>query len=76
MLYSVKPFSQKSSPACTELEMMMMDWLGKLLDLPGDFLFSESGGKGGGVIQVKSGHFSGLYIAAYPLSMYIPCTSG
>jgi len=30
----------------------MMDWLGKLLDLPEQFLAS-SGGKGGGVIQVS-----------------------
>ena len=30
--------------------MQMMDWLGKMLDLPPHFLFS-SGGKGGGVIQ-------------------------
>lgn len=28
----------------------MMDWLGKMLDLPPDFL-ACSGGKGGGVIQ-------------------------
>lgn len=28
----------------------MMDWLGKMLDLPKEFL-SSSGGKGGGVIQ-------------------------
>ena len=28
----------------------MMDWLGKMLDLPPEFLAS-SGGKGGGVIQ-------------------------
>ena len=28
----------------------MMDWLGKLLDLPPEFLAS-SGGRGGGVIQ-------------------------
>jgi len=40
---------QIASPACTELEMVVMDWLAKLLDLPGDFL---STGKGGGVIQV------------------------
>ena len=39
-----------SSPACTELEMLAMDWLAKLLQLPDDFL---SGGKGGGVIQVS-----------------------
>lgn len=43
-------FSWASSPACTELEMVVMDWLGKMLDLPPDFLFC-SGGKGGGVIQ-------------------------
>ncbi|GBL93386.1 Aromatic-L-amino-acid decarboxylase [Araneus ventricosus] len=39
-----------SSPACTELEMVMMDWLGKALQLPEHFLF-ESKGAGGGVIQ-------------------------
>ena len=27
------------SPACTELEMVMMDWLGKMLSLPQEFLF-------------------------------------
>lgn len=41
---------QIASPACTELEMVMMDWLGKMIGLPGDFL-ACSGGKGGGVIQ-------------------------
>ena len=41
---------QIASPACTELEVVMMDWLGKALQLPEQFL---SGGKGGGVIQVK-----------------------
>jgi aromatic-L-amino-acid decarboxylase len=29
----------------------MMDWLGKMLELPPQFLASESNGKGGGVIQ-------------------------
>ncbi|XP_053206409.1 aromatic-L-amino-acid decarboxylase-like [Panonychus citri] len=43
-------FSWIASPACTELEMSMMDWLGKMLNLPEEFLFS-SGGNGGGVIQ-------------------------
>uniref|UniRef100_T1KA73 Aromatic-L-amino-acid decarboxylase n=1 Tax=Tetranychus urticae TaxID=32264 RepID=T1KA73_TETUR len=43
-------FSWISSPICTELEMSMMDWLGKMLHLPSEFLFS-SHGKGGGVIQ-------------------------
>lgn len=31
----------------------MLDWLGKMLDLPKEFLTS-GGGKGGGVIQVIS----------------------
>jgi hypothetical protein len=43
---------QIASPACTELEVVMMDWLGKMLDLPKEFLAS-TGGKGGGVIQVS-----------------------
>ncbi|CAL1285576.1 unnamed protein product [Larinioides sclopetarius] len=43
-------FTWMSSPACTELEIVMMDWLGKALQLPEHFLF-ESKGKGGGVIQ-------------------------
>ncbi|KAL3870285.1 hypothetical protein ACJMK2_038361 [Sinanodonta woodiana] len=43
-------FTWASSPACTELEVVTLDWLGKMLDLPPDFL-SCSGGKGGGVIQ-------------------------
>lgn len=41
-------FTWASSPACTELEVVIMDWLAKLLFLPEAFL---SGGKGGGVIQ-------------------------
>lgn len=45
-------FSWISSPACTELEMIMMNWLGKLLGLPKQFLSSNEG-FGGGVIQVK-----------------------
>uniref|UniRef100_A0A1I8HY23 Aromatic-L-amino-acid decarboxylase n=1 Tax=Macrostomum lignano TaxID=282301 RepID=A0A1I8HY23_9PLAT len=43
-------FSWIASPACTELETVMMDWLAKALGLPDHFLFS-SGGRGGGVIQ-------------------------
>ncbi|MEU4334236.1 pyridoxal-dependent decarboxylase [Micromonospora lupini] len=37
-----------TSPACTELETVMMDWLAQLLDLPQRF---RSTGAGGGVIQ-------------------------
>ncbi|XP_065556151.1 aromatic-L-amino-acid decarboxylase-like [Artemia franciscana] len=47
-------FTWMASPACTELETLMMDWLGKLLDLPKCFLSEESEGVGGGVIQVIS----------------------
>jgi aromatic-L-amino-acid/L-tryptophan decarboxylase len=38
-----------SSPACTELEVVVMDWLVRLLDLPESFLCSS--GTGGGSIQ-------------------------
>ncbi|MCK6477427.1 MAG: pyridoxal-dependent decarboxylase [Phycisphaerales bacterium] len=50
----------QTSPACTELEMRMMDWLGEAIGLPSEFLFSGRSpatggtgnrGKGGGVIQ-------------------------
>jgi len=37
-----------TSPACTELETHVLDWLGNMLGLPASFL---SSGSGGGVIQ-------------------------
>ena len=37
-----------TSPACTELETHVMDWVAQMLDLPAHFY---STGKGGGVIQ-------------------------
>lgn len=43
------PF-QICSPACTELEVVVMDWLAKFLNLPTEFLHSSEG-PGGGVIQ-------------------------
>lgn len=46
------PVFQITSPACTELEMVVMDWLGKMLGLPEAFL-SSGKGPGGGVIQVR-----------------------
>jgi tyrosine decarboxylase len=39
-----------SSPAATELEQIMMDWMAKLLNLPPCFLFS-GGQRGGGVLH-------------------------
>lgn len=44
---------QETNPACVELEVRMMDWLGKILGLPKQFL-NETEGPGGGVIQVKN----------------------
>lgn len=50
-------FSWAASPAYTELEIIMLDWMGKMIGLPDEFLClsGNSGGqkesKGGGVIQ-------------------------
>ncbi|KAL4303306.1 hypothetical protein GQ457_10G022350 [Hibiscus cannabinus] len=46
--FNVVGFNWISSPAATELESIVMDWLGQMLDLPRAFLFS---GNGGGVLQ-------------------------
>ncbi|XP_044129115.1 aromatic-L-amino-acid decarboxylase-like [Bufo gargarizans] len=43
-------FSWAASPACTELETVMLDWLGKAIGLPEQFL-AGTNGEGGGVIQ-------------------------
>lgn len=43
-------FSWIASPACTELEMKVLDWLADMLGLPSHFKFSEPG-HGGGVIH-------------------------
>ncbi|KAG5590624.1 hypothetical protein H5410_041138 [Solanum commersonii] len=47
---TVVGFSWIASPAATELESIVMDWLGKMINLPKTYLFS-SGHGGGGVIQ-------------------------
>ncbi|XP_020096428.1 tyrosine/DOPA decarboxylase 2-like [Ananas comosus] len=46
--FNVVGFNWMSSPAATELESIVMDWLGGMLALPRPFLFS---GGGGGVLQ-------------------------
>ncbi|KAK9936865.1 hypothetical protein M0R45_013687 [Rubus argutus] len=46
--FNVVGFNWMSSPAATELESIVMDWLGDMLQLPKSFLFS---GNGGGVLQ-------------------------
>uniref|UniRef100_A0A803MR18 Tyrosine decarboxylase n=1 Tax=Chenopodium quinoa TaxID=63459 RepID=A0A803MR18_CHEQI len=37
-------FNWIASPAATELEAIVLDWMGKLLNLPQQFLFSSGGG--------------------------------
>ncbi|KAG5678534.1 hypothetical protein PVAND_008201 [Polypedilum vanderplanki] len=47
-------FSWAASPACTELETIVLDWLGKAIGLPDAFLALKEGSKGGGVIQTSA----------------------
>ncbi|OXB79437.1 UNVERIFIED_CONTAM: hypothetical protein H355_007646 [Colinus virginianus] len=44
-------YQHASSPACTELEMNVMDWLAKMLGLPDKFLHHHPDSVGGGVLQ-------------------------
>jgi len=44
-------FSWASSPACTELEIIVCDWLVKILGLPDFFQHSHPNSRGGGCIQ-------------------------
>nr|AXK92562.1 tryptophan decarboxylase [Gelsemium sempervirens] len=44
-------FTWVSSPAATELEMIVMDWIAHMLKLPKSFMFS---GTGGGVLQTTT----------------------
>ncbi|KAG7019491.1 Tyrosine/DOPA decarboxylase 2, partial [Cucurbita argyrosperma subsp. argyrosperma] len=46
--FNVVGFNWVSSPAATELEMLVVDWFGEMLKLPKSFLFSGGGGGGGG----------------------------
>ncbi|XP_064409323.1 aromatic-L-amino-acid decarboxylase-like isoform X3 [Latimeria chalumnae] len=43
-------FSWASSPACTELEIVMLDWLGKMINLPEQFLACSNRGGGGAIM--------------------------
>ncbi|GAB0088367.1 Histidine decarboxylase [Sergentomyia squamirostris] len=47
-------FTWASSPACTELETVAMNWLGKMIGLPDEFLHLGSASRGGGVIQTTA----------------------
>ena len=45
---AVTGFTWATSPICTELEVVVMDWLAKMLQLPTEYLTANGGG---GVIQ-------------------------
>lgn len=47
-------FTWAASPAATELEIMMADWLARMLGLPEYFLHSCKDSHGGGVIQTTT----------------------
>ncbi|KAG8320932.1 Tyrosine decarboxylase [Homalodisca vitripennis] len=47
-------FSWAASPALTELETIVLDWLGKAIGLPNEFLAFAEGSTGGGVIQTSA----------------------
>lgn len=47
-------FTWASSPACTELEIVVMNWLGKMIGLPDEFLHLSNNCKGGGVLQTTA----------------------
>ncbi|GKG13567.1 tyrosine decarboxylase 1-like protein, partial [Tanacetum coccineum] len=44
--FSVVGFNWEASPAVTELEIVVMEWLSKLLQLPKSFSFSSKSGGG------------------------------
>merc|ERR1711915_63509 len=44
-------FSWAAGPSCTELETIVLDWMGQMLGLPSSFLASGIDSRGGGVIQ-------------------------
>lgn len=52
--FTIVTIEKTAQPALTELETIMMDWLGRALHLPKQFLFKESKGKGGGNTQASA----------------------
>ncbi|XP_055932888.1 tyrosine decarboxylase-like [Argiope bruennichi] len=51
---AINGFSWASSPCCTELETIVLDWLGEMIGLPDQFLLCRPGSKGGGVLQASA----------------------
>ncbi|CAM0948450.1 unnamed protein product [Alopecurus aequalis] len=59
---NVVPFTWAASPAATELEMVVVDWLGKALHLPEGLLFA--GGGGGTLLGTSCEAILGAVVAA------------
>jgi len=57
-------FSWAASPACTELESIVMDWLAKLIGLPEVFLHSNKDGRGGGALHANTSEATFMGILA------------
>jgi tyrosine decarboxylase len=71
---NVMGFDWIASPACTELEVVTLDWLAKILHLPKCFLSSDSG-PGGGVIQGSAGESATVALTA-AIERTRSCTGG
>ncbi|EOY10747.1 Tyrosine/DOPA decarboxylase, putative [Theobroma cacao] len=65
--FNVVGFNWISSPAATELESIVLDWMGKLLKLPSSFLFS---GTGGGVLHGSTCEATATKLVGIPPSNF------
>ncbi|KAI9081636.1 hypothetical protein K1719_036372 [Acacia pycnantha] len=59
--FGVVGFNWISSPAATELESIVMDWLGQALNLPERFLFSSNVGGGDSLCSSKAASVAGIH---------------
>lgn len=70
-------FSWAAGPACTELEIITLDWLAKMIGLPPEFWNSAQGG--GGVFQASSADamlvnmIAARYIKIKEITRHNPC---
>lgn len=73
--FGVQGMLWATSPACTELETLMLDWLVEMLDLPRKFLSTSTGG---GVIQdtASNSTLCALLAARERATQYVSNESG